>query len=234
MYERLIHGREVITVANCFVSAGVRKFLCGMIFLRIRVLALVFKMARRIAVQFSPRCNSWTALFEFEACGEAAAESNALFGGLKKAVKGELQVLAGGVCAEPKILVPKKATSSGNSNVLEIFDKRFSTRWSTEATTDSDDLNNGKITLRFQGDQKVSKVHLAFFDGDLARPHFAMYKQSASAATWTKVGEYIGEKISTMQTFEIEESGVNKLYIVGHGNDVGDFTKVSEVEISGC
>lgn len=178
--------------------------------------------------------SSWTAISEIEVCGAAAAESNAMFGGVKKAIEGELQELASSVCTTPSMLVPVKSKSSGSSNVLQIFDDNFQTRWSTDATTDLDDINNGKITLRFQGDQKVTKVKVAFFDGDLARPHFALYKESASDHTWTLVNNYIAEKTDLLQTFEIEETGVNKLYLVGHGNDVGDFTKVSELQVYGC
>lgn len=177
--------------------------------------------------------NSWTAFTEIEICG-AEAESNALFGGVR-AVKKEIAELAGGVCTECTLLAPVKSKVTGRDNVKEIFDGNFNTRWSTQATQAKNDLDNAKISATFLGEQHVCHVDIAFFDGHLARPHFSMYKQSAHAATWSPVlvGE-IGSKSSSFQRFDIQETGVNTLYIVGNGNDLGDFSKVSELRIYGC
>lgn len=171
---------------------------------------------------------------EVEICGEAAQESNALFGGVK-AVNKELQMLAGEVCPESAKLSPVTVRANGRDNLSTVFDGNFETRWSTFNTANEDDLDNDKIIIRFLGDQRVSKVKIAFFDGHLARPHFSLYTQSAAAWSWTPVLEsHIADKEEAFQTFSIEASGVNQLYIVGNGNDRGDYTKISEIEIWGC
>lgn len=177
--------------------------------------------------------NSWTAFTEIEVCG-LAAESNALFGGVR-AAKNEIAALAGEVCTETKKLSPVKARATGQDDVREIFDGNFETRWSTQDTQAANDLDNAKVMLTFAGDVHVSHVDIAFFDGHLSRPHFSMYKQSASAAEWTPVvqGE-IASKTESFQTFQVQETGVKVLSIVGNGNDVGFFTKISELVVYGC
>ncbi|CAN0221241.1 unnamed protein product, partial [Laminaria digitata] len=129
-----------------------------------------------------------------------------------------------------------KITANGeDNNVAALFDGDFSTRWSTEETTDENDLQNGRITLHFIGDQNVAWVKIAFFDGHLAHQHFSLYKESAAASEWTPVLQYANAQTTeSFQTYDIDETGVNKLYIVANGNDVGHFTKVSEVEAWGC
>ena len=63
----------------------------------------------------------------------------------------------------------------------------------------------------------------------------SLYTQEAAAWSWTPVLEgEIGERTEKFQTFDIEKTGVNQLYIVGNGNDVGDYTKISELEVWGC
>ncbi|CAM9845584.1 unnamed protein product [Scytosiphon promiscuus] len=177
--------------------------------------------------------NNWTAFTEIEVCG-TGAETNALFGGVS-AAKNELAKLAGEVCADPFLLPPVKSKATGSGNVKDIFDGNFETRWSTTVTQASNDLDNAKIILTFRGDVKISYVKIAFYDGDLAKPHFGLYKQSAKDDEWTEIAAgMIGGKQETFQTFELQETGVNKLYIVGNGNDVGFYTKVSEVEVYGC
>ncbi|CAM9787554.1 unnamed protein product, partial [Laminaria digitata] len=179
--------------------------------------------------------NNWTALTEFEICGGAGAESNKLFGGIEAAANKEMQQLAGAVCANPQKLAATTVRVDGSDNVSVLFDGNFNTRWSTTNTANVDDLNNDKIIMRFLGDQKVTRVKIAFFDGDLARPHFGLYTQEAAAWSWSPVLEgQIGQKTEQFQTYTIEKSGVNQLYIVGNGNDVGDYTKISEVEVWGC
>ena len=172
---------------------------------------------------------------EFEICAGARVEINALFGGLKAAVNKDIQQLAGEVCANPEKMAATTVRVDGNDNVSVLFDGNFNTRWSTFNTANVDDLNNDKIIMRFLGDQRVTRVKIAFFDGDLARPHFSLYTQEAAAWSWTPVLEgEIGERTEKFQTFDIEKSGMNQLYIVGNGNDVGDYTKISEVEVWGC
>lgn len=187
------------------------------------------------SVRALSRVCSWTALTEFEICGGAGAESNALFGGLEAAANKELQQLAGSVCANPEKLAATTVRVGGSDNVSVLFDGNFNTRWSTLNTANVDDLNNDKIIMRFLGDQSVAWVKIAFFDGHLAKPHFSLYTQEAAAWSWTPVllGE-IAERTEQLQTYQIETSGVNQLYIVGNGNDVGDYTKISEVEVWGC
>ncbi|CAM9341807.1 unnamed protein product, partial [Laminaria digitata] len=179
--------------------------------------------------------NNWTALTEFEVCGADSQESNALFGGAAKAAAKEIQMLAGQVCARPSKLAPTSVRIDGDDNVSVLFDGNFQTRWSTVNTANKSDHNNDKIIMRFLGDQRVSRVKIAFFDGDLARPHFSLYKQSAVERVWTEIlDNQIGARTEAFQTFDIEQSGVNHLYIVGNGNDIGLYTKISEVEVWGC
>lgn len=172
-------------------------------------------------------------------CGPSA-KSNALFNGVKAAVNGELlgeeeiKATTYTFCEDPQLLAPAKAKCTGTGNVLHLFDNSYTTRWATGLTTDTDDHNNGAITLQFPGDRKVWKVQIAFFDGHLASQFFAIYKQSAKARTWTHVGDFVALKTEALQTFLIEETGVAVLYIVGHGNSVGNLTKVSEVKVYGC
>ena len=180
---------------------------------------------------------SWTALTEIAICG-VKAESNALFGGLRTAKK-EIAELAGSVCTScDKLLEPVFADASASDatdDVRYLFDDNFETRWSTERTTAENDLDNAKVTLNFGGDVHVCHANLAFFDGDLARQEISLYKQSAVAHKWTQIGESIvAEKHSAFQKIEIQETGVNKLYIVAHGNEIGDYTKISEAQFWGC
>lgn len=178
---------------------------------------------------------SWTALTELEVCGKTASGSNALFGGVKQAVGHELQELAGEVCTAPKKLAPKRVTTSGRENVSVIFDGNFETRWATQNTGNVNDLDNDKIMMMYQGDMNISKIKLAFFDGHLAKPHFSVYCQKAKDSVWTPIFEQkIGAQTEQFQTFNIDYIGCNQMYIVGNGNDVGDYTKVSEVEVYGC
>ncbi|CAN0404164.1 unnamed protein product, partial [Ascophyllum nodosum] len=177
--------------------------------------------------------NNWTALTEFEVCAEAGYESNSKFPGMKTAEK-ELQKLADAE-DDDEGLSAVNVKSDGPEHLSVIFDGNFETRWSTSNTQNSDDLDNDKIRLRFLGDQSIHKVKIAFFDGHLAKPHFSLYKQKAGATTWSVILDHeIAEKTESFQTFVINETGVNKLYIVGNGNDIGDYTKVSEVEVYGC
>lgn len=151
-----------------------------------------------------------------------------------RAAKNELKKLSGVVCEVEK-LAAVNVKADGSDNLSVIFDGNFETRWSTSNTQHEDDLDNDKIRLRFLGDQFVSYVKIAFFDGHLAKPHFSLYKQKATDTTWTNVYDHhIAEKTESFQEFYIDQSGVNKLYIVGNGNDVGDYTKISEVEVYGC
>ncbi|CAN0385962.1 unnamed protein product, partial [Ectocarpus sp. 12 AP-2014] len=181
--------------------------------------------------------NNWSAFNEFEVCGEEV-ESNALFSGVKAAKKKLAQLKGDSVCVEPVKLAVQNAhvtDSSDSNNVKSIFDLNFHTWWASANTQNEDPMENAKIRLRFQGDQKVSYVKIAFFDGHLASYHMDLYKRAAADTEWTGVltGEVV-EAVSTFQTFTIEETGVNVLYIVGLGNDVGDKFKVSEVEVYGC
>lgn len=50
--------------------------------------------------------NNWTALTEIEVCGNAAEESNALFGGIEKAVDHELQLAADDLCVPDTKIAP--------------------------------------------------------------------------------------------------------------------------------
>ncbi|CAM9713001.1 unnamed protein product, partial [Ectocarpus sp. 8 AP-2014] len=181
--------------------------------------------------------NNWSAFNEFEVCGEEV-ESNALFSGVRAAKKKLAQLEGDSVCVEPVKLAVQNAhvtDSSNSNNVRSIFDLNFRTWWASANTQNEDPMENAKIRLRFQGDQKVSYVKIAFFDGHLASYHMNLYKRAAADTEWTGVltGQVV-EAVSTFQTFTIEETGVNVLYIVGLGNDVGDKFKVSEVEVYGC
>lgn len=178
--------------------------------------------------------NNWSAFTEVEVCAESGAESNALFGGANAAGQ-ELEVLAGEVCLAPALLSPVSAKASGTDDVRMLFDGNFMTRWSTVNTQSESDLNNAMVHLTFQGDTRVSTLRIAFFDGHLAHQYFSVYVQSANAHSWTPVFENEqAAMIQGLQTFSIELDGVHKLYIVGKGNDVGVYSKFSEIEVYGC
>ncbi|CAM9572458.1 unnamed protein product [Ectocarpus fasciculatus] len=179
--------------------------------------------------------NNWSAFTELEVCVEAAEESNALFGGLE-ALDNELAALAGTeVCDAPTKLSPVNVHASGEDDVRVVFDGNFDTRWSTTNTQNESDMSNDKVTFTFGGDMRVSNVQISFYDGDLAHQYFAIYTQRASDRSWnqvlskTQAAQHVG-----LQTFTLNMDGVHKLYIVGNGNDVGAFSKFSEIEVYGC
>lgn len=178
--------------------------------------------------------NNWSAFTEIEVCAKSAGESNALFGGIQ-AIGEELEMLAGEVCLAPTKLSPANAKASGSDNVRVLFDGNFETRWATTNTQNESDLNNDKITLTFGGDVRVSSLSISFFDGHLAHQFFSVYVQSARDYTWTPV--IVREQAAreeSLQTFDINLDRVNKMYIVGNGNVVGDFSKFSEIQVLGC
>lgn len=183
--------------------------------------------------------NNWTPLTEIEICGaEAAAETNALFEAGVDELHNDLQQLNAGlaVCPTPVKLAPVKTRLLGGSgNVESLFDGNFQTRWSTDNTAHENDLDNDKIQLILQGDSYIASVKMAFFDGNLAHQHFSVYTQSATANRWSDalIGQ-IADKHERLQTFAVGVDRVTTVYIVGNGNDVGDFTKISEVELWGC
>ncbi|CAM9149559.1 unnamed protein product, partial [Ectocarpus sp. 4 AP-2014] len=177
--------------------------------------------------------NNWSAFTEVEVCAKSA-ETNALFGGIE-AIGEELGMLAGEVCSAPTKLVPTGAKASGTDDVRVLFDGNYETRWSTINTQSESDLSNDMVQLTFAGDMRVSSLNIAFFDGHLAHQYFSVYIQSAHAYTWTPVmlNEQAATQVS-MQTFYIDLDGVHKIYVVGKGNDVGAYSKFSEVEVYGC
>lgn len=183
--------------------------------------------------------NNWTPLTEVEICGATVqAETNALFDGLEGAVDKDIDELNSNleVCPSSGKLGPVKTRLQGGlGNVAHLFDGNFKTRWSTDNTVNLNDLDNDKVQMTMVGDSYITKIKLAFFDGHLARQHFSVYTQSAVATEWTPalVNQY-AENNEGLQTFFIETDGVTDLYIVGNGNDVGDFTKISEIEVWGC
>lgn len=129
----------------------------------------------------------------------------------------------------------KKSKGTGTDDIRHVFDSNFETRWTSQETTNENDLDNAKVMLTFDGDKHVSHVDIAFFDGHLARPHFGLYKQGAGDAEWTPIqAGQVAAQTETFQTFDVQQEGVNVLYIVGNGNDVGDFTKISEIVVYGC
>lgn len=178
--------------------------------------------------------NNWSAFTELEVCVEAAAESNALFGGLE-ALDEELEALAGGVCEVPAKLAPVNVHASGQDDVRVVFDGNFDTRWSTTNTQNASDLSNDKVIMTFGGDTRVSTIQISFYDGDLAHQYFSIYTQSASDHTWTPVllNQQAAMNVG-LQTFTLDVDGVHKLYIVGKGNDVGAYSKFSEIGVFGC
>lgn len=196
-----------------------------------------FSSRTALYVRFESRGNSfnnWTALTEFEVCGPSAGESNALFGGIRAMGK-ELEMLAGEICSESTEIAPVTAIASGAEDVRKMFDGNFETRWSTVNTQNDSDLDNDMVQLTFGGDTRISKVKIAFFDGNLAHQYFSLYTQSASATTWTPVLQR--EQAAThvgLQTFDLNVDDVNVMYIVGNGNDVGFYTKISEIQVFGC
>lgn len=179
--------------------------------------------------------NNWTALTEIEVCTKPAASENARFGGVK-AVGKDLEAVAGQVCSETKKIAPKSVMASGSDDVRLMFDNNFDTRWSTFNTQEDSDLSNDKVKVTFAGDTVVSSVSIAFFDGHLARQHIRFYTQEADAIEWTPTfpGVTIAALGESKQTFQINMKNVHALYIVGKGNEVGFYTKISEIEIFGC
>lgn len=183
--------------------------------------------------------NNWTPLTEVEICGSTiSAETNALFGGLADAVDKDIHELNSKlvVCPTPRMLAPVKIrVQGGQGNVADLFDGNFQTRWSTENTIHPNDVNNDHVRMRMQGDSYITYVKIAFFDGRLARQHFGVYTRSATGKEWSPVLEgHIAEPNDKLQTFHVETDRVTELFIVGNGNDVGDFTKISEIEVWGC
>lgn len=129
----------------------------------------------------------------------------------------------------------RQVKASGTGDVRAMFDGNFETRWSTMNTQNESDLDNDMVQLIFVGDLRISTLKIAFFDGHLASQHFSIYKQSASADTWSPVQVgVVAAKTETMQEFEINSDFVHMLYIVGNGNDIGFYTKIAEIEIEGC
>ena len=179
--------------------------------------------------------NDWSAFTEFEVCMAPAAESNALFSGID-AAKEELQMLTGEfVCAAPRKLGPKRSTASGSDDVRALFDGTSKSRWTTVNTQSESNLSNDKVTLTFRGEVFVSTLNIAFFDGHLAHQYFSVYVQSATADLWTPVMENEQAAMEeTVQSFDINLDGVFKLYIVANGNDVGDYSKFTAIEVLGC
>lgn len=178
--------------------------------------------------------NNWSAFNEVEVCSKSGGESNALFDGIG-AVEEEIEMLAGAVCVAPTKLSPVGSKASGVDNVKMLFDGNYNTRWTTVNTQSESDLSNDMVQLTFQGDMRVSTLKIAFFDGHLAHQYFSVYVQSATAYTWTPV--MVNEQAAmeeTMQSFNINLDGVHKLYIVSKGNDVGLYSKFSEIEVLGC
>lgn len=174
--------------------------------------------------------SSWTALTEIEVCTEAVETDSGV-----RAVRNEVADIAGGVCANATKLPAVLAESSGDDNIMNILDSFRNTRWSTFQTTHLNDRDNDRIIFRFLGDQRVSYMKATFFDGHLAKQNFRLYKEGAHDTTWTPIGdERVASRNDGMQTFLIEEAGVNALFIVAHGNEKGDYTKISEVEVWGC
>lgn len=182
--------------------------------------------------------NNWTALTEVEICGPAAAvESNALFGGVEAVTKdvGELNANLA-LCPVPGKLSPRKVSLQGAAgDVKVLFDGNSQTRWSTENTFHADDLNNDQVHVVLHGDSYLSHVNIAFFDGDLARQWFSIYTKSAAANEWT-VSRFneTAASVETLQTFHTDVDRVTDVYVVARGNDVGNFTKLSEIQLWGC
>lgn len=179
--------------------------------------------------------NGWSALTRVEVCTEPTTESNALFDGID-AVK---QEVFGYSCLQPDLLRVRKITGTGSDDdVKNTVDNIFNTRWTTQSTTDdSSDLSNGHLIFEFSGEKYVSTIEIAFFDGDQAAQYFSVYTQSASDDSWTAVDSLINKKADKnekMQSFDIYLDGVALLYIVGRGNDIGDYSKFSEIKIFGC
>lgn len=147
----------------------------------------------------------------------------------------EIEALAGQVCTQASKIAPVKVKASGSDNVKVLFDGNFDTRWTTVNTQNNSDLDNDMVQVTLAGDTRVSKVKISFFDGDLAHQYFSLYIQSATDVVWTLVLDNESAGLSLgLQTFDINMDGVHKVYIVGKGNDVGLFTKISEVEVWGC
>lgn len=179
--------------------------------------------------------NKWSALTEVEVCAEPTTESNALFDGID-AVK---QEVFGYSCLQPGLLGARTITGTGSDDkVKNAVDGDFKTRWTTQLTTDdSSDLSNGHLIFEFLGEKYVSTIEIAFFDGDQAAQYFSVYTQSASDDSWTAVDSLINKKAAknvNMQSFDINLDGVALLYIVGRGNDVGEYSKFSEIKTFGC
>lgn len=176
---------------------------------------------------------------EVEVCG-AEASTNALFGGIAAADK-ELATLAGEACAEPEVLVPREirqANVDSHEDVKDAVEDNAETRWSTVNTQHSNDHDNGQLVIEFIGDVDVSDIKLRFFDGDSTRYKVNIYVQSANdvenGVEWMLIEAIDAEQTASWQTFEIDQTGVYKLFIVAKGNDRGKFTKISGVEVHGC
>lgn len=178
--------------------------------------------------------NNWSAFTEVEVCSGSGVEENALFGGVRAAGE-EMEVLAGEVCLDTALLSPVGVKASGTDDVKVLFDGNYNTRWSTTNTQHVSDLDNDKVQITLEGDTRVSHIDVAFYDGDLAHQFVSIYVQGANDSTWTLLLENAeAQDTKGLQTFEINQDGVHKIYIVGKGNSVGFFSKISEIEVYGC
>jgi len=187
-------------------------------------------------------------------CG-AAAENNALFDGLARTAKQEIAELSVRTyscdcdCPSCVLLTPGTVTGTNptdgeHRNIMHAFDGDFQTRWVTETTQAKNDLDNGKIDMTFQANTHVCRVEVAWFDGYLANPLFSLYRTTAGADRWSNILD--NEKAAAtdaVQKFDVDETGVEVLSLVGKGNVkthasgtdiVGTRSKFSEVRVYGC
>lgn len=189
--------------------------------------------------------NNWTPLTEIEICADvdssSAVESNALFGvgGGVEAVTKDVNQLASeddDFCPEPTKLAPLEVIAHGGDGATHLLvDENFETRWTTQNTYHGNDLENDRIQLHMGGEKYLSYVKVAFFDGQLANQYFSIYTEAAVDDGWTaRYYNQTADDHERLQTFDVDASHVAEVFLVGRGNEQGNYTKISEIELFGC
>lgn len=188
--------------------------------------------------------NNWTPLTEMQICVEevssSTVESNALFGlgGVDAVTKNIKQLASDGdaLCPEPTKLSADTVKHHGGEGATHlVVDGDYGTRWTTQETYHQNDLNNDMIQFSLGGERYLSYVKVAFYDGSLAEPHFSLYTERSVSQGWTEIYyDKKAEKVEVLQEFNTTVRRAAEVFLVGRGNDSGNYTKISEVELWGC
>ncbi|CAM9883296.1 unnamed protein product [Discosporangium mesarthrocarpum] len=173
-----------------------------------------------------------TRVAEMEVCKVAPSSNSAL-----SLVETGLDEVTQSVCAPGKKekLTPVSVLASGGLGGVEgITDGNFDTRWSTNNTANANVADNDFVRMIFKGEVKLSNVKIAFFDGHLAKQFVSIFVRGASGTRQVVHDSVAAQQTQQLQVFDIENDAVRDIFIVGHGNEVGSYSKFAEVEAHGC